>query len=111
VDKAGFDEMRKLVAGSSVAIAISAISELGIPDRLAAAPQTADQLAGATGTNVDFLRRALRYLAGNGVFDEMEGDRFALNDRSRWLLSGVPASLRPRAVFLGSRKGPACNEG
>jgi len=103
VDRSSFDEMRQIIAGFSATIAISAIAELGIPDRLAAGPQTAGQLATATGTNEDFLRRTLHYLAGSGVFEEIEGDRFALNDRSRWLLSDVPASLRPRAVFLGSK--------
>jgi hypothetical protein len=102
VDRSGFDEMRNLVAGFSVSIAISAVAELGIADQLAAGPQTSDQLAKVTRTNKDFLRRTLRYLASKGVFEEMDGDRFALNDRSRWLVAGIQGSLRPRGVFIGS---------
>jgi hypothetical protein len=94
--------MRNLVAGFSVSIAISAVAELGIADQLAAGPRTSGQLAEASRTNEDFLRRTLRYLAGKGVFEEMDGDRFALNDRSRWLVSGIQGSLRPRGVFIGS---------
>jgi hypothetical protein len=99
---ASLAEMRRLVVGFSVSIAISAVAELGIADRLAAGAQTVGDLAKATGVNEAFLRRVLRYLASEGIFDEEDGDRFALNQRSHWLRSDVAGSVRPRAVFSGT---------
>jgi predicted O-methyltransferase YrrM len=55
-----------------------------------------------TGADEAFLRRALRYLASEGVFEEREDDSFALTERSEWLQSDAVGSLRPRAVFVGS---------
>lgn len=98
---ASFSEMRHLICGFSVTIAIAAVTELGIVDRLADGPKTAADLATATGTEASVLERVMRYLAGEGVFDE-RNDAFALNDRSQWLRAGVPGSLRPRAIFAGS---------
>ncbi|HEX6120357.1 MAG TPA: methyltransferase [Dongiaceae bacterium] len=100
--KPGFDQMRRLIAGYSVTIAISAVTELGIPDRLAEGPRDAAALAREAGVNEDFLRRVLRYLASEGVFEERPNGAFALTPQSQWLRAGVPGSMRPRAVFAGS---------
>jgi hypothetical protein len=101
-DGSGFAEMRRLLAGFSLTIATSAIAELGIADYLAERPRTLSDLARLTGANEHFLRRVLRYLASEGVFEERDGDAFALTERSRWLRSNIPGSLRPRAIFAGS---------
>ncbi len=98
---ASFAEMRRLIVGHSVTIAISAIAELGIADHLAAGPRTAAELARLSGTSEDFLRRVLRYLSSEGVFEERAADLFALTERGYWLRSDVAGSLRPRAVFIG----------
>lgn len=99
---AGLDHMRRLVSGYSLSIAVSAVAELGIADRLAAGPRSAEDLAAACGVDADFLRRVLGYLAGEGVFAALAGDRFALTEASHWLRADVPGSLRPRAIFVGS---------
>lgn len=96
-------EMRRIIAGFSLTVAVSSIAELGIADHLAEGPKTAAALAALTGANEDFLRRVLRYLASEGVFEERDGDIFALTERSVWLRSDVPGSLRPRAIFAGSQ--------
>lgn len=98
----GIADMRRLMTGYSVTIAISAIAELKVADHLADGPKTASELARMSGANEGFLRRALRYLASEGVFEERPGDAFALTERSHWLRSDVPGSLRPRAMFTGS---------
>lgn len=98
---AGFSEMRHLICGFSITIAIAAVTELGIVDRLADGPKAITDLATATGADADALERVMRYLASEGVFDE-DGNAFVLNDRSRWLRTGTPGSLRPRAIFAGS---------
>jgi predicted O-methyltransferase YrrM len=100
--EASLAEMRRLVCGFSVSIAVSAVADLGIADYLSDGPKTASDLARLSGADQHFLRRVLRYLASEGVFAEQDGGLFALTERSRWLRSDVPGSLRPRAVFTGS---------
>jgi hypothetical protein len=95
-------EMRRLVVGFSVTMAISAVAELGIADHLSDGPKTSSDLARLSGADEHFLRRVLRYLVSEGVFAQKDGDVFALTDRSQWLRSDVPGSLRPRAIFTGS---------
>jgi hypothetical protein len=99
---AGVVEMRRLLLGFSTTIGISAVAELGIADYLADRPRTAAELARLTGTDEDFLRRLLRFLSSEGVFEERDGDLFALTERSHWLRSEVPGSIRARAVYTGS---------
>jgi len=91
------------MTGFSVTIAISAVAELGVADHLSNGAKTASDLAQLCGVHEDFLRRLLRYLSSEGVFEARSGDLFALTDRSQWLRSDVPGSLRPRAAFTGSK--------
>src|SRR5688572_5689427 len=99
---AGVAEMRRLLLGFSITIGISAVAELGIADYLAERPHTAAELARMTRTDEDFLRRLLRFLSSEGVFEERDGDIYALTDRSHWLRSDVPGSVRARAIYTGS---------
>ena len=98
----GAAEMRHLITGFSVTIAISAVAELGIADHLSEGPRTAADLARLSHVDEGLLRRVLRYLASEGVFEERDGDLYVLTERSRWLRSDVPGSLRPRAIYTGS---------
>lgn len=100
---AGLAEMWRLISGYALTITLSAVAQLGIADRLAQGPQKAADLAKACGVDADFLRRVLRYLASEGVFEQQADDRFALNAVSGWLRSGIPGSMQPRAAFVGSR--------
>jgi multifunctional cyclase/dehydratase/O-methyltransferase len=94
--------MRRLISGFSVTIALSAVADLGIADYLSEGPQTTADLARLTGVDEQALGRVLRYLASEGVFKEYDGDAYALTERSGWLRSDVPGSLRSRAIFAGS---------
>ncbi len=96
-------DMRRLLCGFSITIAISVVAELAIADHLAKGPRSASDLARLSGTDKHFLRRVLRFLASEGVFAEPDRDVFALTALSEWLRSDVPGSLRPRAVFSGSK--------
>ncbi len=98
----GAAEMRRLITGFSVTMAVSAVAELGIADHLSHGPKTASDLARLSGTHEGYLTRVLRYLASEGVFEEQPGDLFALTERSYWLRSDVPGSMRPRAIYMGS---------
>lgn len=100
--EAGFSEMRHLICGFSITIAISAVAELGIADLLSEGPKTSSDLARASGADESVLRRVLRFLASEGVFEEQDGDAFALTECSQWLRADMQGSLRPRAVFTGS---------
>ena len=101
-DKAGYNDMRRLVGGYATSIAVSVVAELGIPDLLAGGPLSVAELARRVGAHEDFLRRVLRYLASEGVFAAEPDDRFGLTAMSEYLRSDAASSLRPRAVFLGS---------
>ncbi|MFO1059134.1 MAG: methyltransferase [Dongiaceae bacterium] len=101
-DAIGFEEMRRQICGFAVTAAVSAVTRLGLPDRLAQGPRRAEELAGEVGVDAVFLARTLRYLASEGVLEARADGSFALNERSRWLRSDVAGSLAPRAAFSGA---------
>ena len=76
-------------------------AELGIADQLASGPKTAPELAAATATHLRSLQRLMRPLIADGVFTE-DGQGYALNDRAKMLLTGVPFSQNPMLRFFGS---------
>src|SRR5258707_5022500 len=92
-----YPDMRRIIAGHSISIAVSVVAELGVPDLLADGPKTASELARRVGADEDFLRRVLRFLASESVFAEQPADRFALAPMSERLPSDVANSQRPRA--------------
>jgi SAM-dependent methyltransferase len=59
---------------------------LRIADRIAEGITHIDDLAAVSGTIADALKRVLRHLVGQGVFEESAPGRFALNDAARTLL-------------------------
>jgi Dimerisation domain len=68
----------QLMTGHIVASAVNIAARLGLSDRLAQGPRTADDLARETGANPDALYRLMRALAGVGMFEEKSGRMFAL---------------------------------
>ncbi|MFY9615117.1 MAG: methyltransferase, partial [Candidatus Dormiibacterota bacterium] len=78
------------------------VAALRIPDQMEAGPQTAAELASATGAHPDRLRRLLRALAAEGVFEEDEKGRFAQTDFSRQLTG----DSEERLMILGWRMLP-----
>jgi hypothetical protein len=77
-----------------------AAAELGVADLIADRARTSDDLAGATGTDPDALRRLLRTMAGLGLVDEVEAGRFRLADHGLALRDG-PRGLRSLARLFG----------
>jgi len=94
--------MHELITRSLLVQAIFVVSRLRIPDLLAAAPRTAEELAVATGAQPAALHRLLRALTGLEVVT-VDGDRFALTPLGRSLCAG-PHSAAETAIFMG---GPA----
>ena len=99
-DPAPFTTLQQIGAGYAVSRSLHAVAELSIADALGDEPQTATQLATATGTNPDALGRVLRLLAGHGVFAAEDG-RFRHNAASRLLRADHPQSMRAFARMFG----------
>ena len=78
------------------------VAEIGVADALGDTPRTAETLAAGLGVQPRALHRILRALVNHGVF-ELQGDRFAHNDASRFLRSDAPASLRSFARMMGMK--------
>lgn len=93
--------LRRLIIGYRLSQALHVAAGLGIADLLAAGPRDAGDLAAATGTRPDALRRVLRLLAIEGVL-AVEGGRFRLTALGEPLRSDAPRSLRRRAINDGA---------
>ena len=68
----------QLMTGHIVASAVNISARLGLSDRLAAGPRSADDLARELGVSPDALYRLLRALASVGMFEEQTSRVFAL---------------------------------
>jgi ubiquinone/menaquinone biosynthesis C-methylase UbiE len=95
------EAMRRLLQGAWVTQALHATAALGIADRLGEGSATSGQLAAATGAHADSLHRLLRYLAGLGIVDGDGSGGFRLTALGALLRSGVPGSMRDRALSYG----------
>ncbi|QBD79802.1 SAM-dependent methyltransferase [Ktedonosporobacter rubrisoli] len=95
------DLLLKLMAFRG-ARALQVFAELGIADLLQEGPQSAAQLAQATGSHELSLYRVLRVAAAQGVMEEIEHQVFAQNEMSSYFLSAHPAGLRYQAMMLGA---------
>jgi hypothetical protein len=90
--------------GHYVSRALHLAAKLGIADLLKDGPCAAEDLAAATQTHAPSLRRVLRLLASVGVFDEVDGGRFALTPVGDALRADVPESSQAMVMlFAGAR--------
>jgi hypothetical protein len=78
----------QLMTGHIVASAVNIAARLGLPDRLAAGPRTADDLARETGVHGEALYRLMRALASVGMFEEQSDHTFALTPVGAALCEG-----------------------
>ena len=76
-------------------------AKLGLSDLLYQEPQTAAQLASATGTKPEPLYRLLRALASVGIYREESDGRFTLTPMAEELRSDVPHTQRAIALMIG----------
>lgn len=79
---------------------IGAIARLGVPDLLVDGPRTSAELAVDTGANEAYLRRMLRALAVEGVFEQIGEATFGLTPLSEGLTTAHPRSVRWLAASL-----------
>ncbi len=89
----------ELINGYRVTQIVGVAAHLGIADLLAGGPKTASELATETGSHERSLYRVLRALAGYGLLDEIEGDKFALTEMGSTLRSDRPDSWLQMALL------------
>ena len=81
--------------------AIAVACRFDLPDHLAKGPLSADELAGASGTDADALARLLRALVTLDVCRETEDGRFSLGPCGELLSRDHPCGLRSWALLNG----------
>ena len=95
----GDDDLRSMITGFRVSMALSATADFGLSDELAGGPRTVADLAVAVSADEDTLHRLLRALATVGVYDERPDGTWNAS-LGEGLRSDVPGSLRPLARTL-----------
>ncbi len=85
-------------------------AQTGLPDRLADAPKTADELAQETASDPRSMYRVMRTLAGMGIFTEDSSHRFALTPMGEALRTGTPGSVRSSVLILAGLCAKALDE-
>lgn len=98
------DQAIRMMDGCVIAQLVHVAAELGIADLLAAGPRSVAQLASATNTDHDALDRALRTLAGEGMFQEVAPQIFGLTALADTLRSDSEHSVRDLARIRGGRE-------
>ena len=101
-ERAAAAAVLRMIWGLHVSRAVYAVTELGIPDRLAAVPVSCAELARDTGAHEASLYRVLRLLAALGLFSETPPRSFSLTILGDRLRSGAPASMRSWALLHGT---------
>jgi hypothetical protein len=77
-------------------------AKLGLADRLANGPRSAEDLAGPTGTHAPSLYRFMRSLANLGLLTESGSHQFALTPLGEALKTGAPGSARASILTIAS---------
>ena len=95
-------QMLQLIYGQWASQAIGVAARLGIADHLSGEPKSAEQIARAAGANADAVNRLMRALASIGVFDLLDGGRYALAPLGQTLQTGTEGSLRQLAAAVTS---------
>lgn len=94
-------QVRRILSGVRLSQAVSVAALLGIPDALADAPRSADDIAGELGTHPPTTYRLLRTLAAGGILHESDARTFSLTDLGIALRSAVAGSVRDQAILFG----------
>jgi O-methyltransferase domain len=96
-----FDALTEALGGLLVGHCLTSVTNFKVADALGGTPQTAAELAAATGTEPQALRRMLRLLAAHGIF-ACSGDRFAHTAASQLLRADHPYSMRDFVAIFGT---------
>lgn len=101
-----FQRLADLLIGAKIAIALRAMSEYEIADKLATGPKPVEILAREAALDEDVLRRVLRALAQYGVFKETPEGQFENSDISEYMRSDAEPSLREAITDQKPGKSP-----
>lgn len=93
--------LTRALGGLMVGHCLISVTSFRIADALGDTPQTAAELAAATGADPDALHRMLRLLAAHDIF-ACSGDRFAHTTASKLLRADHPNSFRDLVALFGS---------
>lgn len=96
-------EITRMMDGAVVAQLVQLVAALGVAD-LVDGHRPVRRIAEQTGTDADALNRALRTLAGVGVFTEVQPGVFGLTALAVPLRSDAEDSVRELAAVRGSRE-------
>jgi alkyl hydroperoxide reductase subunit AhpC/ubiquinone/menaquinone biosynthesis C-methylase UbiE len=95
-------QLIEMGTGHWISRIIYVAAKLGLADRLADGPKSADELAGPTGTYAPSLHRLMRTLAHLGLMNEGSGQRFSLTPLGEALKKDAPGSAYPTILTLAS---------
>jgi len=96
---ASTDPLIQLLTGAWAMQAVATAARLEIPDVLAGAARTAEDVAAKTGADPGAMYRLLRALASLGVLERSKDGRFATTPIGDRLRIGAPGGLRD--MFIG----------
>jgi hypothetical protein len=92
----------EMATAAFVSKVVYVAAKLGLADRLAEGPKSAEELAGPMGAHAPTLHRLMRSLAGLGVLTERDAQRFGLTPLGEALRTGAPGEARSTLITLGS---------
>lgn len=92
--------LRQQIDAYHEAALVYAAVKLGLPDRLAQKPATAEELAAALELSAPHFRRFLRGLCSIGIFEEGPDGAFALTAAGQSLRPGAPARLAEKVQIV-----------
>jgi len=95
-----FRRLVDLLLGAKIAIALRAMAEHRLADKLGTGPMPVEALAHQTGLAPEPLRRVLRALAQYGVFRERSDGSFENSNLSEYMRVDVSPSLRDAILYL-----------
>ncbi len=90
----------QMAIGHYVSRALYLAAKLGLADLLEDGPRDFRDLARASETHAASLNRLMRLLASVGIFEELDGGRFALQPLGEMLRSDVPGSMRASVMLF-----------
>ena len=103
-------ELSEMLFGFMRTQALAAAATLGLADIVSEEPQDVREIAVHIGADESSLYRLLRFLASEGVFEEVEPRRFAPSRLSEGLRSTAPMTLRYIAMAMGAEQYGAWGE-
>ncbi len=86
--------IKKMLFGYYETQCLYAISRLKIANHLKSSKKPISELATLTGCDENKLYRIMRFVSAKGLFDELPGRIFSLNDESNFLLSSTIGNLK-----------------